>query len=195
MEPVYFVHLSDTHFGPTEEYKRQGHQSLPYARHVIDMLNRLPTRPDFVVHTGDVTTHPTEAAYLLAAVESQFPSLGITLGDVVAAFAGVRPVIGSGKEDPSEESRDHVVWVENGLLTVTGGKMTTFRLIALDALKEVRHLLPDLPELADNLPVLNPVDLASPGRHGQAKSSKAPRAASTCFRPERRRRSVGEVLV
>lgn len=106
---------------------------------------------------------PDETAYLLAAVESQFPSLGITLGDVVAAFAGVRPVIGSGKEDPSEESRDHVVWEENGLLTVTGGKMTTFRLIALDALKEVRHLLPDLPELADNLPVLNPVDVALPG--------------------------------
>ncbi len=106
---------------------------------------------------------PDETAYLLAAVASQFPSLGITLGDVVAAFAGVRPVIGSGKEDPSEESRDHVVWEENGLLTVTGGKMTTFRLIALDALKEVRHLLPDLPELADNLPVLNPVDVALPG--------------------------------
>ncbi|MBP6469367.1 MAG: glycerol-3-phosphate dehydrogenase/oxidase [Chloroflexi bacterium] len=106
---------------------------------------------------------PDETAYLLAAVESQFPSLGITLGDVVAAFAGVRPVIGSGKEDPSDESRDHVVWVESGLLTVTGGKMTTFRLIALDALKEVRHLLPDLPELADNLPVLNPVNVALPG--------------------------------
>ena len=67
MQPVYFVHLSDTHFGPTEEYKRQGHRSLPYARHVIDMLNRLPTRPDFVIHTGDVTTHPTKAAYRLAA--------------------------------------------------------------------------------------------------------------------------------
>ncbi|MBP9500915.1 MAG: metallophosphoesterase [Candidatus Promineofilum sp.] len=67
MEPVYFVHLSDTHFGPTEDYRRQGYRPLPYARHVIDMINRLPTRPDFVVHTGDVTTHPTEAAYRLAA--------------------------------------------------------------------------------------------------------------------------------
>ncbi len=67
MEPVYFVHLSDTHFGPTAEYGRQGYRSLPYARHVIDMVNRLPARPDFVVHTGDVTTHPTEAAYRLAA--------------------------------------------------------------------------------------------------------------------------------
>ena len=67
MEPVYFVHLSDTHFGPTAEYARQGHRTLPYARHVIELINHLPLRPDFVVHTGDVTTNPTEAAYRLAA--------------------------------------------------------------------------------------------------------------------------------
>ena len=67
MKPVYFVHLSDTHFGPTEAYARQGHRSHPYARQVIDMVNHLPTPPDFVIHTGDVTTHPTEAAYRLAA--------------------------------------------------------------------------------------------------------------------------------
>ena len=153
---------------------------LPVAQ-AISFLHPIDQRPVMIfpwegvtlVGTTDVDHHkaldkepcisPAETAYLLAAVESQFPSLGITLGDVVAAFAGVRPVIGSGKEDPSEESRDHVVWVEDGLLTVTGGKMTTFRLIALDALKAVRHLLPDLPEPDDKLPVLNPVDVALPG--------------------------------
>ncbi|MCZ7669626.1 MAG: glycerol-3-phosphate dehydrogenase/oxidase [Chloroflexi bacterium] len=92
-------------------------------------------------------------------VQSQFPSLDITPADVISAFAGVRPVIGSGKADPSEESRDHVVWQENGLLTVTGGKMTTFRLIALDALEAVKHLLPDIPEPDHKQPVLDPVDV------------------------------------
>ncbi|HEY1408719.1 MAG TPA: metallophosphoesterase [Promineifilum sp.] len=67
MEPVYFVHLSDTHFGPTEGYSRAGFRAMPYAEHVIEMINALPTPPDFVIHTGDVTTHPTEAAYRLAA--------------------------------------------------------------------------------------------------------------------------------
>jgi 3',5'-cyclic AMP phosphodiesterase CpdA len=67
MPPVYFIHLSDTHFGPTPEYARQGHRSHPYARHVVEMINRLPVRPDFVMHTGDVTTHPTPEAYGLAA--------------------------------------------------------------------------------------------------------------------------------
>ncbi|NHZ71624.1 MAG: FAD-dependent oxidoreductase [Aquificales bacterium] len=117
-----------------------------------------------VDHDEDVNREPAispeETAYLLAAVEAQFPSLDITLDDVVAAFAGVRPVIGSGKEDPSDESRDHVVWQENGLLTVTGGKMTTFRLIALDALEAVSHLLPDIPEPDHKQPVLDPVDVA-----------------------------------
>jgi glycerol-3-phosphate dehydrogenase len=53
----------------------------------------------------------------------------------MATFSGVRPVINTGKADPSKESREHVLWCENGLLTVAGGKLTTFRLMAWDALK------------------------------------------------------------
>lgn len=108
---------------------------------------------------------PDEVAYLMAAVECQFPSLGITLEDIVSAYAGVRPVIGSGKDDPSHESRDHVIWEEDGLLTVTGGKLTTFRLIALDTLKAIRHRFPDLPDLEDDIPVLDPVDVDLPAAH------------------------------
>jgi glycerol-3-phosphate dehydrogenase len=98
----------------------------------------------------------------MAAVEGQFPSLHLVLDDVLSTFAGVRPVIGTGRADPSEESRDHVVWEERGLVTVTGGKLTTFRLIALDVLRAVRHRLPGLPPLDDRVPVLNPVQVELP---------------------------------
>jgi len=149
---------------------------LPIAQ-AIGFLHPMDRRPVFIfpwegitlVGTTDVdhadaldaepAISPQEVAYLMAAVEAEFPSLGLTLDDVVATFAGVRPVIGSGKLDPSKESRDHVVWEENGLLTVTGGKLTTFRRIALDALKAVRGRLPDLGSLNGKTPVLNPVDL------------------------------------
>jgi glycerol-3-phosphate dehydrogenase len=104
-----------------------------------------------------------EVAYLMAAVEHQFPSLGLSLDDVLSTFAGVRPVIASGKVDPSKESRDHVVWEERGLLTVTGGKLTTFRLLALDVLKAVGHRLPDLPAVNERASVLDAVDLDLPG--------------------------------
>lgn len=83
-----------------------------------------------------------EMQYLLAALEFQFPQLQLTQADVIATYAGVRPVVDTGKADPSKEGRDHVVWMEQGLLTVTGGKLTTFRLIALDALQHVAAVLP-----------------------------------------------------
>jgi glycerol-3-phosphate dehydrogenase len=105
---------------------------------------------------GEPHISPDEVAYLMAGAESQFPSLNLQLSDVVATFAGVRPVIGTGKELPSEESRDHVVWREAGLLTVSGGKLTTFRLIAQHALKAIRDEFPDLPALETKERVLNP---------------------------------------
>jgi len=51
----------------------------------------------------------------------------------------VRPVIDTGKADPSKEARDHVLWQQDGLLTVTGGKLTTFSAIALDVLRHAAH--------------------------------------------------------
>ena len=40
------------------------------------------------------------------------------------------------------ESREHIVWVDKGLITVTGGKLTTFRRLARDALKAAKPFLP-----------------------------------------------------
>ncbi|HEY8025599.1 MAG TPA: glycerol-3-phosphate dehydrogenase/oxidase [Burkholderiaceae bacterium] len=83
-----------------------------------------------------------EVDYLMTALAYQFPQSALTVGDVISTYAGVRPVIDTGKSDPSKEGRDHAVWMEHGLLTVTGGKLTTFRLIALDALKHAAPYLP-----------------------------------------------------
>ncbi len=155
---------------------------LPVAQ-AVSFLHPLDQRPVFIFpwegvtlvgttdvdHGGEVHTDRDpaisgdEVAYLMAAAESQFPSLNLGLEDILATFAGVRPVIGTGKADPSQESRDHVVWDEHGLLTVTGGKLTTFRIIARDALNALRSRLPRLPDLAANTPVLAPVNVELPG--------------------------------
>ena len=107
--------------------------------------------------------HPEEVAYLMAAAAYRFPTLNLTLDDVIATFSGVRPVIGTSKTHSSRESRDHAVWEEKGLLTVTGGKLTTFRLMALDTLKAVRAEQTDIPEFSVNTPVLNSVEIKEPG--------------------------------
>lgn len=83
-----------------------------------------------------------EVDYMMTALAYQFPQSAVTVADVISTYAGVRPVIDTGKSDPSKEGRDHAVWMEHGLLTVTGGKLTTFRLIALDALKHAAAYLP-----------------------------------------------------
>jgi glycerol-3-phosphate dehydrogenase len=83
-----------------------------------------------------------EAEYLMDSVRRVFPALGLTLTDAQSTLAGVRAVVDTGKADPSKESREFVLWKESGLLTVSGGKLTTFRLIAHTALRAVRSALP-----------------------------------------------------
>lgn len=106
---------------------------------------------------------PREAGYLMAAVAAQYPSLGLSLDDVLSTFAGVRPVIGTGAADPSKESRDHAICDNAGLITVTGGKLTTFRRVALDVLKLARARLPHLPPPVRRTTVLDRVDTRLPG--------------------------------
>ena len=84
-----------------------------------------------------------EVEYLLDGVNKQFPQKNISRADVISTWSGVRPVIGSERsKDPSKERRDHAVWSDQGLVTVSGGKLTTFRLIALDALAAAQSRLP-----------------------------------------------------
>lgn len=66
-ETVYFVHISDSHFGPTADYSRHGYRPQPCVERAVEMINTLPTRPDFVIHTGDVVTNPDAASYERAA--------------------------------------------------------------------------------------------------------------------------------
>ena len=97
-------------------------------------------------HTENLSVEPTiteeEVIYLMRGVQAMFPALDISLQDCLCAFAGIRPVLSEGKLKPSEESREHVVWINDGLITVTGGKLTTFRRLAIDALKAAKPYLP-----------------------------------------------------
>jgi glycerol-3-phosphate dehydrogenase len=108
-------------------------------------------------HKEDLAKVPTitqaEADYLLHGVTHLFPSLKLSLDTCIAAFAGVRPVLSEDDRAPSEESRGHVVWVDRGLVTITGGKLTTFRRLARKAAKAAMPFLPhgELPDKRDSL--------------------------------------------
>lgn len=105
-----------------------------------------------VDHAGDpfaAAITRAEYDYLLQALQQQFPSLSLGAGDVVSSWAAVRPVVDSGRaRTPSQEPREHLVLDEGGLITLTGGKLTTFRASAREALAHAALRLPAL-RLAD----------------------------------------------
>lgn len=79
-----------------------------------------------------------EIDYLLKVVNEFFPDSACSREDIIATFCGVRPVISSGKGiAPSKEKRGHSVWKDKGLISVSGGKLTIFRVIADEVMHEV----------------------------------------------------------
>ncbi|HEX4825293.1 MAG TPA: glycerol-3-phosphate dehydrogenase/oxidase [Candidatus Polarisedimenticolaceae bacterium] len=65
-----------------------------------------------------------------------FPSAGLTRAHVLSAFTGVRPLVRGGGET-LRASREHEIHDEDGLVTIVGGKLTTWRVMAIDAIDAV----------------------------------------------------------
>ena len=100
-----------------------------------------------VDHDQDINVEPfvtmDEADYLMEGLKYILPDVDLSLKECIASFAGVRPVLSKKNKSASKESREHVVWKDQGLITITGGKLTTFQLLAKDALKAAKSYLPE----------------------------------------------------
>lgn len=83
-----------------------------------------------------------EADYLLEALDWLLPKAGLGTSDALSCYAGVRPVVDDGRADPSAVSRESALWSSPGYVGVTGGKLTTFRVTARQALAEAAKQLP-----------------------------------------------------
>jgi len=103
--------------------------------------------------------HPSaeEVHFLLRGLQARFPTLNLKVQDVQAVFAGIRPVADVQTSDPSKASREHVILYESGLLTVAGGKLTTFHTMALAVFEKLREHLPELPKSRTVSSALDPL--------------------------------------
>lgn len=72
----------------------------------------------------------------------------LTQDDIVGVYAGLRPLLGGESEDTSKLSREHAVLDGgDGMITIAGGKYTTYRLMAKDAVDAVaRYMGRPVPE-------------------------------------------------
>ena len=93
----------------------------------------------------DVAIDESETAYLLAAI-NRYLTTPIKRDEVIHAFAGVRPLYDDNAENPSAVTRDYVFDVtgEPPMLSVFGGKITTFRKLAEHAMEKLKPFFPSM---------------------------------------------------
>ncbi len=94
-----------------------------------------------------------ELDYLLTAVAAEFPAAKLQKQDIISTYAGVRPIVLDHPIDEtvsaSHEKRVHSLFYQPGFITVTGGKLTTFRVIAGEVLAKAANSLNLSTPLAD----------------------------------------------
>lgn len=114
---------------------------------------------------------PTEIEYLLAAANAYLQT-PLTEQDIVYTFSGVRPLLEDGAHNAHELSRDYHLQLQqstkgNSLLTVLGGKLTTHRRLALDALILLQKTRPAWPQVKDEIILLPGSDPIEEGQFRQ----------------------------
>jgi glycerol-3-phosphate dehydrogenase len=97
------------------------------------------TDTDYAGPLDDPQCTAEDVAYLLNAVNA-WTTAELTPGDVTGTWAGLRPLISDARSARSADlSRRHrVITSGNGLVTVTGGKLTTYRRMAADTVDAVK---------------------------------------------------------
>jgi glycerol-3-phosphate dehydrogenase len=95
----------------------------------------------------DVHASSADVRYLLDAANHYFPEANLRESDVVATWAGIRPLAAPRATGaPSSASREHsIVESTPGLVRVTGGKLTTYRAMAAEVVDTVERALGHAP--------------------------------------------------
>jgi glycerol-3-phosphate dehydrogenase len=111
----------------------------------------LPAGPQTIVGTTDTWTDESpenvhassgDVDYLLRSANAYFPRAQLTRDDVVSAWAGIRPLASASSTNPSAVSREHsIITDRSGVISVTGGKLTTYRSMAAEVVDVVQQSL------------------------------------------------------
>jgi glycerol-3-phosphate dehydrogenase len=164
-------HLDDPDTAPTLRPAKGVHVTVPWHRLRNDIAAVLPVEGDhrsvFVIPWGDFTfigTTDTEhhgplddptctaadVAYLLDAVNAA-TTANLTPADVTGTWAGLRPLVADGAHAASRTADlsrwHHVDRSTSGVVTITGGKLTTYREMAAETVDDVLEHVLDAPAL------------------------------------------------
>jgi len=100
------------------------------------------TDTDYTGSPDKVEADDADIEYLLEGARRIFPAVGFNRENIVTTFAGLRPLLHR-KGSPSRISRRHLIFeTPSGITFVIGGKYTTYRKIAYDALNRLSRINP-----------------------------------------------------
>ncbi|MFW9942203.1 MAG: FAD-dependent oxidoreductase [Candidatus Thorarchaeota archaeon] len=88
-----------------------------------------------------------DADYLINSVKHYFPNAELDYNNILSTYAGIRPLVMQKGKSESEISRKHIIFFsDDGLLTITGGKLTAFRSMAEDLFKKIegKEIFPNI---------------------------------------------------
>jgi glycerol-3-phosphate dehydrogenase len=89
------------------------------------------TDTDYKGELEHVVASKEDAEYLIDALNANFPSVNLTLGDIESSWAGLRPLIHEEGKSASELSRKDEIFISHsGLISIAGGKLTGYRKMA-----------------------------------------------------------------
>ncbi len=143
------------------------HVAVPRARlgnhEAIAVLSPIDGRVMFILPWGtlsyigttdtDTTEEPDvvrataeDVIYLLRSANAYYPEARLQPSDVVSTWAGLRPLLrADDSASPSAVSREHrIVDSPSGLISIVGGKLTTYRVMAAEVVDHVARRLHEL---------------------------------------------------
>src|SRR2546425_33831 len=151
--------LDDPQAAPVLRLTKGAHVTVPRGRianeHAVTLLSQIDGRVMFVLPWGELSyigTTDTDAdsspdalrvtaadvTYLLRSANAAFPDAHLGSNDVVSAWVGLRPLLREDHANPSQVSREHrVLESPHGLISIAGGKLTTYRVMARDVVDRV----------------------------------------------------------
>jgi glycerol-3-phosphate dehydrogenase len=144
---------------------------IPWGRHWIIGT----TDTDWNLDKAHPAATRADIDYLLDHV-NRVLATPLTHEDVEGVYAGLRPLLAGESESTSKLSREHVVaHSAPGLVVVAGGKYTTYRVMAKDAVDEVAQALPGriAPSTTDTIPLLGGVGFQAAWNQRQSLAADA----------------------
>lgn len=128
---------------------------LPSDKNTIIGTTETATR----AHPAEVRASEKDVEYLLASANAFFPEAKLVRADVISSWAGIRPLVAKGYSQAGgagSASREHLIDLSpSGVIAISGGKLTTYRVMARDVVNAVeRHIdVPHRKPLTDALPL------------------------------------------